>query len=129
MPAAATPRGLKRICLGCGMRFYDLNKRPIVCPGCKAEFIIETKTKGRRTRPANDDAGVTKAAVVEAPEKETEEEADSDDMVVSLEDVEEGADDIDDDDLPIDDDLDDDDLDDDDLDDDVEEEEEEADKE
>lgn len=121
MPAAANPRGLKRICLGCGMRFYDMNKRPIICPGCKAEFMIETKTKGgRRARPANDDGGTVKAAEAEAPEKENVEEAAGDDMVVSLEEVEEDADDIDDDaDLTIDDDIDDldDDLDDEDEDD------------
>lgn len=121
MPAAANPKGLKRICLGCGMRFYDLNKRPIICPGCKAEFTIETKTKNRRSRPANDDAGAVKATEAEAPGKETE-EAESDDMVVSLDEVEEGDDDIDEDaDLTIDDDMDDDLDDDEDMDDEEEE--------
>ncbi len=30
--------GLKRICLGCGIRFYDLNKTPVSCPSCGKEF-------------------------------------------------------------------------------------------
>ncbi|NBP73957.1 MAG: TIGR02300 family protein, partial [Alphaproteobacteria bacterium] len=30
--------GLKRTCLGCGTRFYDMKKDPIVCPSCEAEF-------------------------------------------------------------------------------------------
>ncbi len=89
--AVADKRGLKRICMSCGTRFYDLNKRPATCPGCKTEFTGEVKTKGRRGRsPAavEDEAPVKKAAA--APETE---EIESDDMVVSLEDVEEGGDD------------------------------------
>ena len=49
MSAAANkttdPRGLKRICLECGGRFYDLNKRPITCPSCDTEFTGEIKVK------------------------------------------------------------------------------------
>lgn len=29
--------GLKRICVSCGARFYDLNNNPAVCPKCGAE--------------------------------------------------------------------------------------------
>ena len=104
MPAVAEPRGLKRICMGCGMRFYDLNKRPIICPGCKAEFMIEVKTKGRKTRIANDEVVVAKVAVVEvAKETEEIEVVAGEEDVVSLEDVDE--DDDDDDDLALDDDI------------------------
>lgn len=57
MAAVADKKGLKRICLSCGTRFYDLNKRPINCPSCKAEFTGDQKAKIRRApRPvANDD--------------------------------------------------------------------------
>ena len=43
MAAVADARGLKRICAGCGIRFYDMNKRPIICPSCGTEFTGEIK--------------------------------------------------------------------------------------
>ena len=30
--------GRKRTCQVCGKKFYDLNKSPIICPSCGAEF-------------------------------------------------------------------------------------------
>lgn len=33
-------RGTKRTCQSCGARFYDLNRDPIVCPVCEAEFQL-----------------------------------------------------------------------------------------
>ena len=118
-------KGLKRICMDCGMRFYDMDKDPIICPSCETVFTGEIKVKSRRGRVA---AAVEEAAPVKEPEKkepEKEEEdkdvadIDADDDIVSLDDEDED-DDLDDEDddtlLPIeDDDLDDnlDDLDDD----------------
>lgn len=84
------PRGLKRICTNCGTRFFDLNKRPIVCPKCETVFTGEVKIKNRRGRLANDDT-TEDDQISEA--KETEEEdiveevAEAD--TVSLEEVEE----------------------------------------
>ena len=41
--------GTKRACPKCAVRFYDLNKDPIVCPSCGASFdltsILETYKK------------------------------------------------------------------------------------
>jgi uncharacterized protein (TIGR02300 family) len=41
--------GIKRICLGCGTRFYDFCKSPIVCPFCNTvfdpEYLSKRKTK------------------------------------------------------------------------------------
>ncbi len=50
----SNPMGLKRICASCGARFYDLNKRPIICPECSAEFTGEVKLKSRRGRTPSD---------------------------------------------------------------------------
>lgn len=130
MSAAEDIRGLKRVCSGCGTRFYDFNKRPIVCPGCNEEFSGETKVKTRRSRSATLDTEPKTPAhedhdAVENGAGETELLEDDDDDVVSLDDLDdndhddddnndvidpdlENLDDIDD----IDDDLDDDDLDD-----------------
>ena len=48
MTAPSTdPRGLKRLCTECGIRFYDMNKRPIICPNCGAEYAGFDKTKSR----------------------------------------------------------------------------------
>lgn len=34
-------RGIKRACLACEVRFYDLMRDPIVCPACSAVFTPE----------------------------------------------------------------------------------------
>ena len=44
--------GKKRACLACGMRFYDLNRNPIECPGCGAEFDPENIIRSRKGRSA-----------------------------------------------------------------------------
>src|SRR6202008_1337286 len=85
---AADPRGLKRICLSCGPRYYDFNKRPVICPSCSAEFKSETKTKGRRSRAAANDP-VASVAAIPAPEEAAEEVVAVDEDTVSLEEVEE----------------------------------------
>ena len=57
--------GVKRTCLGCGARFYDLKRDPIVCPKCEVEFEIVVAPKPRRAKPA----AAAKAAVKAAAEK------------------------------------------------------------
>ena len=39
--------GIKRLCAGCGAKFYDLNKDPIVCPKCSTVFVIAPSTRSR----------------------------------------------------------------------------------
>jgi uncharacterized protein (TIGR02300 family) len=39
--------GTKRLCAGCGAKFYDLNKDPIVCPKCSTVFVIAPSTRSR----------------------------------------------------------------------------------
>jgi uncharacterized protein (TIGR02300 family) len=44
--------GTKRLCTGCGAKFYDLNKDPITCPKCGT--VIElTSMRGRPDAGAN----------------------------------------------------------------------------
>ncbi len=40
--------GVKRACLTCGVRFYDFNKSPILCPGCGKKFDPENIVKSRK---------------------------------------------------------------------------------
>jgi uncharacterized protein (TIGR02300 family) len=62
--------GTKRSCTSCGLRYYDLNKTPITCPSCNAEFDPESLLKTRKSRQpvkaTNDDEG--SASEVEAAE-------------------------------------------------------------
>ena len=39
--------GIKRLCSGCGAKFYDLNKDPIVCPKCSTVFQVAPATRAR----------------------------------------------------------------------------------
>ncbi len=42
--------GLKRQCVGCSSRFYDLGKNPASCPKCKTSNDINAPVKTRRGR-------------------------------------------------------------------------------
>ncbi len=42
--------GVKRACLACGTRFYDMCKDPILCPSCGVKFDVETIFRPRRSR-------------------------------------------------------------------------------
>lgn len=92
MSAALDARGLKRVCVSCGIRFYDLNKRPINCPNCQTEFSGEIKLKSRRGRAAIDAIEAEKAlkakAVPVANDDQNSDVEARDEDVVSLEDVE-----------------------------------------
>ena len=43
IPMAKAEWGVKRVCqeLGCGARFYDLMRDPVICPICGTELIVE----------------------------------------------------------------------------------------
>ena len=42
--------GAKQICPNCQAKFYDLNRRPAVCPKCATAFDPEEAVKSRRMR-------------------------------------------------------------------------------
>lgn len=39
--------GTKRLCPHCNTRFYDLQRDPMTCPACAAEFTLESLQSGR----------------------------------------------------------------------------------
>jgi uncharacterized protein (TIGR02300 family) len=85
--------GLKRQCMSCGAKFYDLNKDPAVCPKCGTVFQAVAMSRvaapavARAAAPAEDEADIEPTG----PE------------MVSLEEVEASESEKD---LPIDDDID-----------------------
>ena len=104
--------GLKRTCLGCGTRFYDMQRDPIVCPSCEAEFDPLALVRPRRARAAAaaSQAKAKAAAAAAVPEVEAEAEIVEDDAI-EIDDAAIDLDDDDDDDIIPDDDDDDDDVD------------------
>jgi uncharacterized protein (TIGR02300 family) len=110
-----TERGTKRICQSCAAKYYDLNRAPILCPKCQAEFDPAAGVKLRsdtsykahagRARSvfgrtsAADNAEATASAPAEHGELadgDEKPEVDDDDEQDSVEDVAELGDDNDD---------------------------------
>ncbi|MEE2995720.1 MAG: TIGR02300 family protein [Pseudomonadota bacterium] len=56
--------GLKRTCLNCSTRFYDMQRHPIICPSCGTEFDPLALVRPRRARAA---AAHTKSKAEEKP--------------------------------------------------------------
>lgn len=62
MSTSPNPLGFKRVCSACGNRFYDMNKRPIICGKCGTEFVVSVATapaepvpEALKQAPANQD--------------------------------------------------------------------------
>ncbi|MCB8821833.1 TIGR02300 family protein [Microvirga rosea] len=84
--------GLKRQCMSCGAKFYDLNRDPAVCPKCGTVFQVTALSR------------VAAPAVARSTEDEDETELETAGAeMVSLDEVEAGEADKD---LPTDDDID-----------------------
>ena len=80
-------RGIKRICQECGALYYDLEKDPIICPKCGAEFDPEAILKSRRTRPLVPDNKENQKDENEA----TDNSEDVDEVETTIEDDEQGV--------------------------------------
>jgi uncharacterized protein (TIGR02300 family) len=79
--------GLKRVCVACGTKFYDMMRAPAICPKCGTEQPAEQPKLKRAPAPVDDRA--KKRAVV--PEADAEEalEVDADEADEAIEDAEE----------------------------------------
>ena len=78
--------GQKRRCFSCGMKFYDFNKSPIICPECGSEFDPENLLKSRRGK------STTKAAAVKPDAAEEDEAEPKNDEFAEADDI--AADDL-----------------------------------
>ena len=88
--------GLKRTCVACGAKFYDLGRTPPVCPKCGTEQPAEQPRARRPTAPADDKLRKRAAAnVPEGAEDETEvEEAEGEAGVEDAEELEDADEDL-----------------------------------
>jgi uncharacterized protein (TIGR02300 family) len=78
--------GIKRICLSCGARFYDMNREPIVCPACSTALDPIAQNRPRRSRAAPKLAAVAavvdpEEAVIAEPDEEIEIEEEDEEAV------------------------------------------------
>ncbi len=88
--------GLKRTCQSCGARFYDLQRSPIVCPKCEAEYDPEVLLKSRRGKAVAAVAAPKPVAdPVEADEVVAEDDEEEEDDTVMEDTSELGEDDED----------------------------------
>ena len=56
--------GNKRNCLSCPTKFYDFNRKPILCPSCGKELVLEKPVRIKTNK--NNDG---KSSKVTSPEK------------------------------------------------------------
>ena len=85
--------GLKRVCVACGTKFYDLTRAPAVCPKCGTEQPAE-QPRLRRSAGALPAEDKVKKRVV-APEAEADEgeleDVEGDEAVEDAEELEDDA--------------------------------------
>jgi len=86
--------GLKRVCVACGTKFYDLLRSPPTCPKCATEQPAEQPRMRRPAAPLPADDKAKKRAL--APEAEGEdvelEDVETDEAVEDAEELEDDAD-------------------------------------
>jgi uncharacterized protein (TIGR02300 family) len=83
--------GLKRVCVACGTRFYDLTRSPAICPKCGTEQPTEQPRLRRAAAPLPaEDKLKKRAAAPEAEGEEVEiEDVETDEAVEDVEELEE----------------------------------------
>ncbi|VAV98205.1 hypothetical protein MNBD_ALPHA06-333 [hydrothermal vent metagenome] len=72
--------GEKRVCAECNAKFYDLNKRPVVCPKCGFSYDPDaTRKTPRKPAPVPQPKETKEEADTEEADSEEESETTSDD--------------------------------------------------
>jgi uncharacterized protein (TIGR02300 family) len=88
--------GLKRVCVACSTKFYDLTRAPAVCPKCGTEQPAEQprlrRPGGAAAAPAEDKLKRRAAVVPEAEGEEVElEEVEGEEAIEDAEELEDEA--------------------------------------
>lgn len=88
--------GLKRTCVACGTRFYDLARTPAVCPKCGTEQPAEQpRLRRAAATPATDEKLKKRAAAPELEGEELEvEDVEADEAIEDAEELEDDAESI-----------------------------------
>ena len=69
--------GAKHTCASCGVKFYDLQRNPIVCPKCGTEVEVKTARPTHRRLPAQPEPAppaAPEATVVAAVDEATDDD-------------------------------------------------------
>ena len=66
--------GIKRACPSCGIKYYDFNKNPIICPKCEFKFDPDLLLKSRKGRSIVSKTEEVEVSKVSNQEEETLEE-------------------------------------------------------
>jgi uncharacterized protein (TIGR02300 family) len=82
--------GLKRVCVSCGTKFYDLTRAPAICPKCGTEQPAEQPRLKRAAAIPADERLKKRAVPVEADAEEgvEVEEAEGDEAIEDAEELE-----------------------------------------
>ncbi|MBW6400538.1 TIGR02300 family protein [Roseomonas sp. HJA6] len=88
--------GLKRTCVACGTRFYDLTRTPAVCPKCGTEQPAEQPRLRRAAAvPLPDEKLKKRAATPEAEADDIEvEDVEGDEAIEDAEELEDDTEDL-----------------------------------
>ena len=91
--------GLKRVCVACNARFYDMTKSPAVCPKCGTEQPIEQPRVRRAGGNVVEEKRVKKPATAPGVEDvdvevESAEDTEEEDVLEAADDLEDDADTI-----------------------------------
>ncbi len=80
--------GLKRVCVACSTKFYDLTRAPAICPKCGTEQPAE-QPKLRRAAPLPDEKLKKRVVAAEPDADEVEiEDVESEDALEDAEELE-----------------------------------------
>ena len=85
--------GLKRTCVACGTRFYDLARTPAVCPKCGTEQPAEQpRLRRAAATPAPDEKLKKRATTPEAEAEDIEvEDVEGDEAIEDADELEDDA--------------------------------------
>ncbi|MFC3125054.1 TIGR02300 family protein [Pseudoroseomonas globiformis] len=89
--------GLKRTCVACGAKFYDLTRQPAVCPKCDTEQPAEQPRARRAAAPVEEKVKkrVPAAADTDSEDDVELEDVGDDDALDDSDDLEDSEDDLD----------------------------------
>ncbi len=87
--------GLKRVCVSCGTKFYDMARTPATCPKCATDQPAEQPRLRRASANIPEEKVKKRVVAPEAEAEDVEIDVDADEAVEDAEELEDDADSID----------------------------------